>query len=122
MPYSVACRVPNGLDIGGFVLRGNYVGVAHTADAAAGRSNALAANAPGRERIAGYEITRDVPDAIWERWSARAQFEASGTVFGTKSEQELSEWCWRHVRGHGHAHGAPQDGSTSSPINPNNRA
>jgi hypothetical protein len=99
--YVVACRVPNGLDIGsGVVLRGNYVGPEFPAKPVP--------PAPARERIAGYEITRDVPDDVFERWTARAQFEASGAVFGSQVDQEVTEWCWAHARSHGHAHGAPQ--------------
>ena len=114
----VACRLSNNLDIGGFVLRGNYVGVSHTAAAAGdpgnGASNSLAASAPGRERIAGFEITRNVPDDVWERWEARGMYEATGVVHGSNDETELAEWCWRNVRSHGHAHGAPRGDAGST--------
>lgn len=112
----VASRLSYKLDIGGVVLGGNYVGVAQTSDAAAGGQNALAAKAPGRERIAGFEITRDVPNDVWERWEARAAFERTGSVYGSEDEQALTEWCWRNVRAHGHAHGAPQGGTDGSPV------
>lgn len=100
----VASRLSSKLDIGGFVIKGNYVGPD------------FPANAPTRERIAGCEVTRDVPDAIWERWEARSAFEDNGVVHGSTDEQELSEWCWRTVRSHGHAHGAPQSGTQDTPI------
>jgi hypothetical protein len=92
----VASRLSAKLDIGGFVLQGNYVGPDHPA------------GHPSRERIAGFEITRDVPTTLWERWEARTSFERAGVVFGTEDETALAEWCWRNVRPHGHAHGAPQ--------------
>lgn len=105
-----ACRLSNGLDLGGgVVLKGNYAGPEHPAQPGPDR--------PPRERIAGYEITRDVPDDVWERWlgGGGSAIVKAGVVFGTNDEQELSEWCWSHRRGHGHNHGVPQDGSTSPP-------
>lgn len=104
MPYAVASRLSTGLDIGGFIVKGNFIGPG------------FPANTPGRERIAGCEVTRNVPDDVWQSWEARASFEARGTVYGSQNEQELSEWCWRSVRSHGHAHGAPQDGTSAMPI------
>lgn len=86
-----ACKLGNGMSLGeGWYLRGAFVGPEHPA------------NGAGRERIAGYEITRGVPDAVWERFasSAGALLEKN-LVFGTNDEQELTEFCWRNraVRG-----------------------
>lgn len=96
----VASRLSAGLDIGGFVVRGNFVGPDYSA------------NMPGRHRIAGFEITV-VPDDVWERWDARRSFEERGVVFGSTDEHALTEWCWRNAHPHGHAHGASHGGSTA---------
>ena len=107
----VACRLSNGIDIGsGVVLKGNYVGPEYPA-------RPLPPNPP-RERIAGFEITRDVPSDVWERWlrGGGETIVRAGVAFGTNDEQELTEWCWAHRQGHAHAHGAPRDGSSSPSI------
>ena len=87
----VACKLPNGLNLGdGVVLKGAFICPDHPA------------NEPGRERIAGYEITRGVPDSVWGRFAASArQFFELRLVFGTDDEQALNEFCWqnRSVRG-----------------------
>lgn len=89
----VASRITTGVDIGGFILKGNYVGSEYPA------------NMPGRERIAGFEITRNVPDVFWDNWGARKQFEENGLVFGSNDETALTQWCWAHAKPHDHAHG-----------------
>lgn len=104
----VASKLPHGLDIGGFVLRGAMLG----------QEEHQRARAPGRERIAGYEITRGVPADIWERWfaqNAKGPIVANRLVAGftDDDEQGLAAWCWanQHVRGWQQA---SQDGSTAS--------
>lgn len=98
----VACRISNGLDIGGFLLKGSYVGPDYPVRGAPGRP---------RERIAGYEITRDVPVHLWECWyaaNARGPIVQNGIVFGTDDETALAEFCWANRQEHGHAYGAGQ--------------
>lgn len=85
----VASKLPNGVDIGGFVLKRAILGV----------DDHLKPNAPGRERIAGYEITRGVPDEIWDRWirdNANSPIVTGFLVFGTDDETALSQFCWSH--------------------------
>lgn len=104
----VACKLPNGLDIGGFVLRG----------AVLGHEDHQKANAPGRERVAGYEITRDVPDDVWGRWYAensRGPIVANGLVAGFTDQLEMEAWCHGHRNVRGWAK-APQDGSSAPGI------
>jgi hypothetical protein len=98
----VACRISNGIDIGGFVLKGNYIGPEFPAKPQPPN--------PPRERIAGFEITRNVPTEIWERWvgGGGASLVRAGVVFGSDDEVTLAEWCWAHRQAHGHSHGAPQ--------------
>ena len=92
----VASKLPSGLDIGGFVLR----------SAMLGHEEHQRARAAGRERVAGYEVTRGVPDALWQRWcadNARGPILANCLVAGFPDgdEQAMIEWCWAHasVRG-----------------------
>jgi len=101
----VASKLPSGLDIGGFVLKPAMIG----------HEEHQQARASGRERIAGYEITRDVPRHTWECWFADNQRSALITRklvagFEDGDEQGLSTFCWenQHVRGWMQA---PQDGS-----------
>jgi hypothetical protein len=92
----VASKLPNGLDIGGFVLR----------PAMLGHEPHQKARAPGRERIAGYEITRGVPDDLWLRW---VMANTSSPIFSLHlvegfedgDEEGLREFChaYRNVRG-----------------------
>ena len=100
----VASKFSNGLDLGGYVLRPAMIG----------HEDSQKAISPGRERIAGYEITRNVPDAIWQRWeqgNKSSPILLNNLVFGTKDEDELNAFCWQNhsVRGWGKA---GQDGST----------
>jgi len=90
----VACKLPSGLDIGGYVLRGSMIG----------HEDHQKINTPGRERIGGYEITRDVPDDLWERWlrdNRNSPIVGNHLVHGCADEEELTGWCWAHasVRG-----------------------
>jgi hypothetical protein len=91
----VACKLPNGLDIGGAaVLRGSMIG----------HEDHQRANAPGRERVAGYEITRDVDAAVWARWlrdNRNSPIVGNHLVHGCADYDELVNWCWAHtaVRG-----------------------
>lgn len=76
------------------------------------------ARAPGRERIAGYEITRGVPADIWERWffeNARGPIVQNRLIagFADDDEQGLAAWCWENQRVRGWSQAA-QDGSTSN--------
>ena len=103
----VASKLPSGLDIGGFVLRAAVLG--HEAH--------QRASAPGRERIAGYEITRGVPDALWHRWlasNANSPIVAYNVVAGFADDDTdgLSAWCWAHAKVRGWAR-ATQDGGLS---------
>jgi hypothetical protein len=96
----VVCKLPSGLDIGGFLLRGAMVG----------HEPWQRAVAPGRERIAGYEVTRDVPDSLWQRWrneNANGPIVQRGLVEGFDDELKMQEWCYAHanVRGWGRAGG-----------------
>ena len=100
----VASKLPSGLDIGGFVLR----------PAALGHEEHQVARAPGRERIAGYEITRGVPDDAWRRWRSEQQrgpivqnFLVEG--FEDGDDEGLRAWCWQHAGVRGWAR-APQSG------------
>src|ERR1700752_4841185 len=83
-----ACKLSNGLNLGdGVVLKGAFIGPGYPA------------NAPGRERIAGYEITRNVPDHVWERFASSAgAILANKLVFGPNDETALSEFCWQNAR------------------------
>ena len=90
----VASKLPNGLDLGGFIIKPAMVG----------HEDHHKARAPGRERIAGYEITRGVPDNIWDRWfNASSPIVSLRLVAGFKDEDEqgLNEFCWANskVRG-----------------------
>ena len=95
--YVCASKLGQALDIGGFVLRGAMVGI----------EDEHKARAPGRERIASYEITRNVPDDIWLRWfgqNANGPIVQRGLVMGfadNGDDTELNAWCWAHthVRG-----------------------
>jgi hypothetical protein len=89
-----ASKLPNGLDLGGFVLRPAMIG--HEPN--------QTATAPYRERIAGYEITRSVPDAVWNEWygrNASGPIVGNGLVFGSNDYDEVAAFCWRNrdVRG-----------------------
>lgn len=90
--YVVALKLGQSLDIGGFVLRGAMVGV----------EEEHKAHAPGRHRVAGYEITRNVPVEIWERWynqNASGPIVQNGLVMGfvdNGDDGELDAWCWQH--------------------------
>jgi hypothetical protein len=99
----VVSKLPNGLDLGdGVVLR----------KAMLGHEPHQRADATGRERLMGYEITRGVPDWVWERWlkdNARGPIVRNWLVAGFPDEGTvppelplvLQEFCVRnrHVRG-----------------------
>ena len=108
LTYVCACKLPNGLNIGGgIILRGAVIG----------QEEHQLANAPGRERIAGYEITRDIPADIWERWygeNANSPIIHNKLVMGflKGDDQALNEFCWANVRMRGWRQ-ASQEGSSS---------
>lgn len=84
----VACKIWNGLSINGFALKPAVVA-----------PDRLAA---GRERIAGFEITRGVPDHLWEAWYADNRdgpIVRNGLVHGVADTgfDELAGWCWQHI-------------------------
>lgn len=93
----VVTKLPNGLDLGdGVIVRGAMLG----------HEDHQKARAPGRERVAGYEVTRGVPDDAWRRWlgeNARGPIVQRRLVagFADGDEQAMSEFCWanRAVRG-----------------------
>ena len=94
MTYVVASKFPNGLDLGGFIVRGAMVG----------HEPWQKARAPGRTRVAGYEITRGVPDEIWQRWYADNR---NGPIVQRKvvmgfpegdDDQAMNEWCWANAQ------------------------
>lgn len=99
--YVVASKLPNGLDLGdGVVLKGAMLG----------HEDHQKANAPDRERIAGFEITRNVPDDVWNRWFAdnrNSPIIRNSLVMGFDSpdDQQLNEFCWQNqkVKGWGQA-------------------
>lgn len=104
----VVCKLPSGLDIGGFVLRGAMIG----------HEDHQKASAEGRERVAGYEVTRDVPSDVWERWhrdNRSGPIVRNGLVAGFTDELEMQAWCQAHRNVRGWAK-APQDGSSMSGI------
>lgn len=97
----VACKLPHGLFIGdGVIIKGAIIG----------HEEHQKARAPGRERIAGYEITRGVPADVWERWyseNAHSPIILNQLVagFADDDNQGLNTFCWsnRAVRGWGRA-------------------
>ena len=101
LTYVVACKLPNGLDINGFVLNG-------TASVPDGNDQKHI-RAPGRERLGGYEITRGVPALVWKRWykdNASGPIVRNGLVMGFPDEGDqlpiaLQQFCVTHagVRG-----------------------
>jgi hypothetical protein len=89
----VCCKLPNGLNIGGFIIRGAMIG----------HEDHQLVSAPGRERIASYEITRNVPDDLWQKWyrdninSPIIQRKLiAGFVDG--DDQSLNQFCWENTR------------------------
>ena len=108
--YVCVCKLPNGLDLGGFVLKGAAIGL--------DRHDPKHIHAPDRERLFGYAITRNVPAAIWKRWyadNANGPIVQNGLVMGFPDvgEQlpiELQQFCVTHARVRGDRK-AGQDGS-----------
>ena len=105
MTYTVACKLPNGLNLGNnVVLKGAMIGQEK-------------ANAPNRERVAGYEITRNVPDDVWQRWlgeNANSPIIRSKLVMGFRDsgdDQLLNEFCWQNAKVRGWSQ-APQESSS----------
>jgi hypothetical protein len=89
-----ACKLSWGLDLGGFVLK----------RAMLGPEDGHRANEPGRERIAGYEITRGVPDDVWDRWYAanrNSPIVQNAMVFGSNDMVEVDSWCRRNKNARG---------------------
>jgi hypothetical protein len=96
----VACKLPNGLDIGGFVLKG-----AHSA-----MLDQTTLKPMGTGQIGGYAITHDVPDDVWERWlrdNRNSPIVTNGLVHGCSDPVELEAWCYWNARVQG-THRAPQ--------------
>ena len=99
-------KLPNGLDIGGFVIRGAMIG----------HESHQTLNAPGRERIGGYEVTRNVPDDIWNRWfgdNSRGEIIRLKMVAGFPDgdDDALNAFCWANSRVRGWRQ-ATQDASS----------
>ena len=109
--YICACKLPNGIDLGGFVIRGAAVGLDKHDSNQLDRS---------RERLFGYEITRGVPDLIWKRWYAdnrNGPIVRNGLVMGfpdagKELPVELQDFCVKHAGVRGNRQ-AGQDGSMS---------
>lgn len=109
--YVVACKLPNGLNIEGFVLKGAAIGI--------DRHDQRQRDEKGRERLGGYEITRGVPASIWESWykdNKNGPIVQKGLVMGFPDEGngqlplKLQEFCMTHAGVRGDRR-AGQDGS-----------
>lgn len=93
----VVSKLPNGMRLSDeVVLRPAMIG----------HEEYQKARAPGRERVAGYEVTRGVPRDVWSEWrgaNAASPIIARKLVEGFEDddEQAMNEFCWANngVRG-----------------------
>jgi hypothetical protein len=115
MTYICACKLPSGLDLGGFTIKGISVGL----DKHDRNQPNVPGQPPTREVLAGYEITRGVPALIWMRWyrdNVNGPIVQNSLVMGFPDEGnglpiELQQFCVEHARVRGNRQ-AGQDGST----------
>lgn len=103
MNYYVACKVPNGLRIGGTVLRAPY------------RWLPGEPYDPPPYMKAGFAIT-EVPAHDWEPWR-QANYDSdlvrNGLIFGARRKQDVDAFCLAH-RSAGKQEGLPAFDSTVS--------